>query len=115
MRFHLVNVEDAQQHGEMWTIAPPVPLQSLPSSMMMPMAGEEVELHFPDGSVVPALIASFGVDVWRDGEGNFYTNSDLSDPSLTLSVTCPSDIGEIPPGTEEWLTNATYASAPESS
>lgn len=113
MRFHLVTVEEARQDGETWTIAPLVPLQSLPSSMMMPMAGDEIELHLPDGRVVPAVVAGFGVDVWSDGDGNFYTNSDLSDPSLTLTITCASDVEEVPPGTEVWLTNATFATAPE--
>jgi hypothetical protein len=52
-----------------------------------------------------AHIASFGVDVWQDSEGNFYMNTDPSDPVLTLTITCTSDVGEVAPGTEIWLSD----------
>lgn len=111
MRFHLLTSEGAQRIDDVWQIAPSVPLHNLPSTLMMPMTGDEIELRLPDGRVITAHIASFGVDVWKDSEGNFYTNSDFSDPSLTLTITCDADLEEMPPGTEVWLSNATFSSA----
>ncbi len=116
MRFHLLTVEGSQQFGETWRITPSVPLRSLLErgpTLMMPMAGEEIELRLPDGHVMPALIASFGVNAWEDSDGNLYSSSDPSDPSLTLTITCSSEVREVPPGTEIWLTNARSGSASE--
>jgi hypothetical protein len=45
MRYHLLTVEGAEQFGDMWTIMPSVPLSSLEPTLMMPMAGEVVELR----------------------------------------------------------------------
>ena len=109
MRFHLVTVEEAQQFGKTWRIMPSMLLRSLlerAPKLMMPMAGEEIELRLPDGRVTTALISSFGVDAWKDSEGNLHINTDPSDPSLTLTITGISDIGEVPPGTEIWMSNA---------
>jgi hypothetical protein len=104
-----MTAEGAQQFGQAWRITPTVPLRDLIErgpTLMMPMAGEEVELRLPDGHVMMAHIASFGIDAWKDSEGNLYTNSDPSDPSLTLTITCDADVTDIPSGTEIWLPNA---------
>jgi hypothetical protein len=79
MRSYLLTVEEAQQHGQMWTITPAVLLRSLIErvpNLMMPMTGEELELRLPDGRIISAFIASFGVDVWKDSEGNFYSSEE---------------------------------------
>jgi hypothetical protein len=118
MRFHLLTVEGTQRFGDTWRIAPSMHLRSLLErgpTLMMPMSGEEIELRLPDGQVKPALIASFGIDAWTDSDGNLYTRSDRSDPSLTLTISCQSEIGEVPVGTEIWLSNARSHSASESS
>lgn len=115
MRFHLLTVEGTQQSGEEWRIAPLVPLRNLAPHMMMPMAGDEVELRLPGGDVLAARIAGFGIDVWKDDEGNFWATSDLSDPSLTLTIICSPDVAEVPAGTEIWLPNAKLDSAAEGS
>ena len=118
MRFHLVTVEETEQFGDQWTIAPLVRLQDMSEhapGLMMPMAGEEVELRLPDGGTKTAHIVSFGVSLWKDSEGNFYTNSDLTDPSLTLTIKCDPDVKGIPPGTQIWLPNATFDAASEDS
>jgi len=114
MRFYLMTVEGTQQFGEKWRIAPTVLLRSLVErgpTLMMPMAGEEIELRLPVGRVMTAYISSFGIDSWKDSEGNFYTYSDPSDPSLTLTIRCDSDVEEVPSGTEIWLPNARTKSA----
>jgi hypothetical protein len=115
MRFHLVTVEGTQQFDETWTIAPLVPLRTLPPTLIMPMAGDELELRLPDGPILTAIVESFGVDAWQDEEGNFYTNMDPSDPSLTLTIRYDSGVGEIPPGTEIWLSNASSGSGSDAS
>src|SRR5689334_11175832 len=113
MRYHLLTVEGTQQFDEMWRIVPSVPLRSLPPKLMMPMAGEEIELRLPDGRVATAVIARFGVDAWKDNEGNLFISTDPSDPSLTLTITCGSDVGEVPSGTEIWLPNVRSDSTSE--
>lgn len=110
MRFHLMTVEGAQQFGETWKIAPSVPLQSFlerAPKLMMPMAGEELELRLSDERVAPARIASFGVDAWKDSDGNLCVNTDPSGGFyLTLTITGISDASEVAPRTEIWLSNA---------
>ena len=118
MRFHLLTVEGAQQFGQTWRIAPTVPLRSLSErgpKLMMPMSGEEVELQLPDGHVITAHIASFGIDAWKDSEGNLCIATDPANPSLTLTIRCDSDIEEVPPGTEIWQVNARFSSAADAS
>lgn len=109
MRLYLVTVEGTQKFDKTWQIAPLVSLRSLIKrgpNLLMPMAGDEVELELPDGQVVLARVESFGVEAWRDSEGNFHTNMDPSDPYLTLTIACDADLDEIPPGTEIWQSNA---------
>ena len=116
MRLYLLTVEETERSGDSLTIAPKVRLRGFGEdvpNLMMPMTGDEVELRLPDGRVTTARIASFGMDVWKDSEGNLYTNMDPSDPYLTLTITCDADSGEVPPGTEIWLPDARTASAPE--
>ena len=116
MRLHLLTVEGAQQIGKLWRIAPSIRLRSLGERaprLMMPMAGEEIELRLPGGQAIPALIASFGVDAWKDGGGNLHVTTDPANPSLTLTITSDGDLGAPPPGTEIWLINARYGSASE--
>jgi len=118
MRFYLLTGEEARMSGATWRIMPDVPLRTLMergSKLMMPMAGEELELRLPDEQVMTARIASFGVGVWADSEGNFYTDRDPSDPALTPTLTCDSHVGEIPARTEAWLPNTKTVSEAESS
>jgi hypothetical protein len=118
MRFHLLTVEETQQLGETWRIAPSVPLRRLVErgpTLVMPMTGEEIELRLPDGQVMTAHIAAFGVDAWKDSEGNLYLNTDPADVSLTLTITCDAPVEVVPPGTEVWLGNARSDSAPDAS
>lgn len=118
MRFHLLTVEGTHHFGENCQIVPSVLLRGLVErgpKLMVPRAGEEVELVFPDGSITTALIVSFGISAWKDGEGNLYTNSDPADPSVTLTIKRSVDLGEIPPGTEIWLRNARSSVASDAS
>lgn len=115
MRFHLLTVEEAQQFGDKWRIAPSVRLHSMPPTMLLPLTGEEIELRLPDGRVLTAHVDIFGVDMWEDNEGNLFTTTDPSDVYLTLTITCASDVKEVPPGTAIWLSNARYGPAPEAS
>jgi hypothetical protein len=118
MRLYLLTVEGTERSGDSLTFAPKVRLRGFGEhvpNLMMPMTGDEVELRLPDGSVKTARIASFGLDVWKDSEGNLYTDMDPSDPYLTLTIAGDDAIGEVPPGTEIWLPDARTASAAEDS
>jgi hypothetical protein len=109
MRFYLLTVEEARKSGETWRIMPDAPLRTLVErgpKLIMPMTGEELELRLPYGQILAAHIANFGLGVWQDSEGNLHTDSDPSDPALTLTITCDSNVAEIPAGTEIWLPNA---------
>ena len=118
MRFYLLTIEEARKSDEVWRTMPDVPLRTLVergTGVMMPIAGEEVELRLPDGKILAAHIATLGLGVWQDSEGNLHTDSDPSDPALTLTITCDSSVSEIPAGTEVWLLNAKTVSEAESS
>jgi hypothetical protein len=118
VQFYLLTVGEAQQYGGTWKIAPLVSVKSLMErgpKLMVPIAGEELELHVPDVQTMSARIATFGIDAWRDSEGNVYTNSDPSDPSMTLTIICDAAVREIPPRTKIWLSNARFAGAPAAS
>lgn len=114
MDYHLLTIEELQPLGNAWSVRPRVSLRRFVArgpKLMMPMPGEEVELRLPDGRVTTATIASFGVDVWTDGEGNMYTDSNPAAPMLTLTITGSEEVGAAPAGTEVWLTNARSAPA----
>jgi hypothetical protein len=114
MRFHLVTATGAQRLGNAWKIEPTISLQSLIErgpGMMMPMPGEQLDLHLPDGSRTTACISSFGVEAWKDAEGNLYTASDPSSPSLTLIITGDPSLADVPAGTDIWLSDAKSSTA----
>jgi hypothetical protein len=121
MRFHLVTATRAQQLGAAWKIAPSVALQSLVErgrgmiGMMMPMPGERLDLHLPDGREITASIVSFGLEVWKDAEGDLYTAADPSSPSLTLVITGDPRLEDVPAGTEVWLRDAISSTAHDES
>lgn len=115
MQIHLLTIEEMEQDGDEWTLTPTVPLDSLSvygSTFMMPMAGDALELHYPDGRVVSSRIVSFGVSVWRDSDGAFYMPSDPAEPALTLTISGDSRLADLTPGVEVWLSDAKFA--PES-
>jgi hypothetical protein len=114
LQYHLMTAEGVERTGDAWKIKPPLLLRSLVerrSGIMMPMTGDAVELRLPDGQAISASIVSFGVEAWKDDDGNLYTRSDPANPSLTLTITCDSDLTNLPSGTEVWLPNARTESA----
>jgi hypothetical protein len=116
MRFHLLTVAGAERDGATWRIAPPVALRSLMErgpALMVPLPGAEVELRTPEGRVITAHVASFGIDAWQDSAGNLYISSSPADPLLTLTLTCGAEVAALPPGTEVWLPSARPTAAPE--
>lgn len=115
MYYHLLPLEQAEQLGDTdnWRIQPLIPLKDLAKDMMVPMAGEPLELRLPDGRVVRAQVASFGVEAWRDSSGNLYISTDPSDPSLTLVIALGEDLTDVPPGTEVWPSEATWSEGAE--
>ncbi len=108
MRCYLLTVESSSQIGNSVRVLPPVPIKRLPPDMFVPMAGEKLELHLPDGRVQPASIGGFGVELRRDEEGNFWTTSDPANPVLTLTIAGDLHPEDVPPGTEIWLSEARY-------
>jgi len=76
--------------------------------MLMPMAGDRLELHLPDRHIRHASIGGFGVELWRDKESNFYTTSDPVHAVLTLTIAGDLHVEDVPPGTEIWLSEARY-------
>ncbi|GHP00374.1 hypothetical protein KSF_104210 [Reticulibacter mediterranei] len=134
MRFHLLTVESSQHFGDQLHVLPRVPISGLierKPNMLMPMPGEGLELSLPDGRILHATIASFGVEgwasldqlyaaeggsgkeVWKVEGNDFYTTSDPSNPVLTLTIAGDLRPEDVPPGTEIWLSEARYqTSAP---
>ncbi len=106
MRFYLLTVESSSQSGTHLQILPRVPARSLierAPGLLMPMAGDGLELRLPNGR---ALVGHFGVEVWRSEEGHFYTTSDPSHPILTLTIAGDLHPKDVPPGTVVWLSEA---------
>jgi hypothetical protein len=118
MRCYLLTVENSSQLGNRLRVLPPVPAHSLierAPGLLMPMAGDELELRLPDGRVGHAIVGSFGVELWRSEEGDFYTTSDPSDPVLTLTIAGDLRPKDVPAGTEIWLSEAKYNSPTQAS
>jgi hypothetical protein len=89
MRFYLLTVESSSQSEVGLQVLPHIPLHSLGEhapGLLMPMAGDELELRLPDGRVQHALVGHFGIEMWRHEDGHFYTLSDPSNPSVTLAI-----------------------------
>ena len=108
MPSYLLTVESSSRSGDRLLVLPRVPLQRLAPDMFMPMADDKLELHLPDGRVQHASVGSFGVEHWRDEEGNFWTTSDPANPVLTLTIAGDLHAEDVPPGTEIWLSEARY-------
>jgi hypothetical protein len=114
MRAYLLTVESSSQTGNLVRVLPTVPIQRLPADMYVPMRGDELELHLPDGRVQRTSIGGFGVELWRDEEGNFWTTSDPAHPVLTLTIAGDLRAEDVPPGTEVWLSEARHKTPTQS-
>lgn len=116
MRFYLLTVERCfSSFGTHVQVQPPVPIRNLAPNMIVPMAGDDLELCLPDGRVIHAPIGHFGIEVWRGEDGHFYTASNPSDPVLTLTIAGGLRPEDVPPGTEIWLREAKYQIPTEAS
>ncbi len=65
--------------------------------------GACLELRRPDGTRRRSHVVTYGISVWKGGEGSLYTIADPSDPEITLTL--PDDLSpeDVPAGTEVWL------------
>lgn len=117
MQFYLLTVESSSQSGAQVQVLPRVPLQDLikrsPAGMLMPVNGDKLELRLPNGDVRPAVIESFGVELWRGEDDRFYATSNPSDPVLTLTIAGGLRPEDVPPGTKIWLSEARYQTPAE--
>lgn len=103
MQVYLLTVEGiADSYEGKFRLTPRVPLRSLAGNIIMPMPDDPLELRLPNGHTLQARVASFGIDAWRDAEGNFLINTDPANPELSLTVTGV-ELPDILPGTEIWL------------
>lgn len=117
MYCYLLTVESSSQSGTDLQVLPRVPALGLGKrapGLMMPMSGDGLELRLPDGRVQHARVGSFGLELWRNEDGNLYTTSDPSNPLLTLTIT-GAHVEDVPPGTEVWLSEAKYQTPTETS
>lgn len=69
------------------------------------MQGSELELRLPDGTTRRTVLLTYGVSVWRGEDGAIYTNEDLADPEIKLTLPADIAVDELPVGTEVWLVN----------
>jgi len=118
MCFYLLTVESSSQSEFGLQVLPHVSLHSLSEhdpGLLMPMAGDELELRLPDGRVQRALVGHFGIEMWRHEDGHFYTISDPSNPAATLTIAGGFHTEDVPPGTEIWLSEAKYQTSTQSS
>ena len=118
MPFYLLTIESSSQSGTQLRVRPRVPLFSLieqAPGLLMPIAGDGLELRLPDGRVQYALVGGFGVEVRCHEDGHFSTTSDPSLPVLTLTIAGDLHTGDVPPGTEIWLREAKYKTPTQAS
>lgn len=118
MRFYLLTVESSSQSGTQLQVLPRVPLFNLieqAPGLLMPMAGDGLELRLPDGRVQYALVGGFGIEVRHHEDGHFSTFSDPSFPVLTLTIAGDLHTEDVPPGTEIWLSEAKYKAPTQAS
>ncbi len=118
MRFYLLTVESSFRDGNQLQVLPRVQLRGLikrAPGLLAPKAGDLLELRLPDGRVRDAMVRGFAMEVWRHEDGHFYTNSDPSDPFLTLTIAGDLYPEDVPPGTEVWLSEAKYKTPGEAS
>jgi hypothetical protein len=103
--YRLLTVEHTYQTGRGLQLEPKVRLRYIAESQSpdepRPHEGDVVALRLPGGEVRTASIASFGIEVWKDGD-SVVTTSDPKDPSLTLTLAGDLTPQEVPAGTEVW-------------
>ncbi|MFI7212949.1 hypothetical protein ACIBP4_00095 [Micromonospora maritima] len=110
MPFHLMTVEKTHRFGPTMQLLPRIPVKDLlerAGNLVVPMAGDLLQLRLPDGRTVRASVYTFGIEMW-EVDGSLLTNSDPADPELTLTVQGDSLPDEIPMGTEVWLAEPRY-------
>jgi hypothetical protein len=109
MSFYLLTAESSRRFGSEVQVMPTIRLKDLieqAPDLMAPMPGDALELRLPDGEILIAAVARFGIEAW-ELDGKLQTYSDPSDPVLTLSI---ADLGSdrVPVGTEVWLAEPRY-------
>jgi hypothetical protein len=67
------------------------------------MQGSKLKLLRPDGTIGHATLVIYGVSLWRGADGDLYTNEDLSDPEILLTISDDKSAQGVPVGTEIWL------------
>lgn len=93
-------IESVLRTGEHVLALPPQKLRGLdwPSDVRVPMRGDALEIHRPDGSVVSGTVGQWGVHGRMEGN-TFVTSSDPADPDVSVMI---AGIGEVDlwPGSE---------------
>ena len=108
MQVYLLTVEGiAESYEGKFRLTPRVLLQSLARNIIMPMPGDPLELRLPHGRLLQASVAGFGIDAWRDAEGNLLIDTDPANPELSLTITGV-ELADILPGTEIWLSQPKF-------
>ncbi|GCE09152.1 hypothetical protein [Dictyobacter aurantiacus] len=103
MQVYLLTVEGIADANEgRFRLTPRVLLRNLPNTIIIPMPEDPLELRLPDERLLQARVASFGIDAWRDAEGNLLIDTDPANPELSLTIT-GIEWSDILPGTEIWL------------
>ena len=108
MQVYLLTFEGiADSYEGKFRLTPRVLLRSLASNIIMPMPDDPLELRLPNGRTLQARVAGFGIDAWRDAEGNFLIDTNPANPELSLTVTGV-ELPDILPGTEIWLSEPKF-------
>lgn len=108
MQVYLLTVEGiADSYKGTFRLTPRVLLHRLDRNIIMPLPGDPLELRLPNGRILQACVAIFGIDAWRDAEGNLLIDTDPANPELSLTITGV-ELSDIPPGTEIWLSEPKF-------
>jgi hypothetical protein len=110
MPFHLMTVEETHRFGPTLQVLPRIPVKELrerAGNLVVPMAGDPLELRLPEGPMAHASVYTFGIEMW-EVDGRLLTNSNPADPELTLTIQGTTLPEELPLGTEVWLAEPRY-------
>ena len=101
MPFRLMTIEETRRFGPTVQLLPRILVKDLlgrARNLVVPMAGDPLQLRLPDGRTVGTSVYTFGIEMWQV-DRTLLTNSDPVDPELTLTVQGDSLPDEVPAGT----------------
>ncbi len=100
----MVTIQGLEASRLGWRAVPPVRLRDLgyPDDCRITMPGDALLVRRPDGSVLAGTVGMWGVDAWRDADGNLMITCDPDDPEVSVTI-AGIDEADLLAGSEVWI------------